>query len=93
MSILIPSIVPEMSRPPTPEMLVTLAERMSEKLVGSALMFGHVIPMELMWIGSQLGHLKLSAAGARPTLRKTPEAVLRVETSRRRGTRSFAPRR
>ena len=57
---------------------MTLADRVRTKFVGSAWMFGQVIPMASIWIGSQLGHMKLSPVAA-PTRQEDPEPVAGVE--------------
>ena len=75
-SIWMPSIEPENSRPAMPLIPVTLADSVRTKFAGSfSIVAGHLMPIELIWIGSQLGHLKLSPS-APPTLRKTPKPLL-----------------
>ncbi len=57
-----------------PWMPVTLADSVSTKLVGSVLMLGHWMPIESIWIGSQLGQLKLSPV-ARADRERDAEAL------------------
>ena len=77
-SIWIPWIEPENVSPAMPWMPVTLADSVSRKLVGSVLMFGHWMPIESIWIGSQLGQLKLSPLAAADRERDA-EALARPE--------------
>ena len=75
MSIWMPWIEPENVEPVRcPSMPVTLADSVSRKLVGSVLMFGHWIPIESMWIGSQLGQLRSCSPSAAPTESVTPKS-------------------
>ena len=74
-SILIPSIAPENSSPPTPCRPVTAAESVNTKSAGSFRMSGQVTPISVILIGSQLGHLKSSPVAA-PTLMNTPKPGL-----------------
>ena len=74
-SITMPSTVPENCRSSPPFMPVMLADRMSLKSAGWAWMSSQVIPIWVMAMGNQLGHLKLPPV-APPTLRNTPNPGL-----------------
>ncbi len=91
-SILTPSIEPENSSPDMPCKPVTLAERVSRKLVGSFWMSGQLMPISLILIGSHDGHLKLSPVAA-PTLMKTPNPglVTKVPSPRKAKLRPSPP--
>ena len=74
-SMRMPSTAPVNVSPGTAGMPAMLADRMIAKSAGSAWMSRHVMPISLMRIGSQLGHLNESPV-APPTLKKTPKPVL-----------------
>ena len=74
-SIFMPSIAPEKVMPASPLISVTLTDRVSTKSAGSAWMSGHWMPISVILIGRNFGHLKLSPV-AEPMPMKTPKPCL-----------------
>jgi hypothetical protein len=75
-----------------PWMPVTDADRVRTKSVGSFWMSAQVMPISVILIGSQVGHLKLSPVAA-PTLMKTPKPglVTKVPSPRKAKLRPSPP--
>ena len=91
-SILTPSMAPENSSPAMPCSPVTAAERVSTKSAGSSWMSRQVMPISVILIGSQAGHLKLAPSAA-PMDRNTPKPglVMKVPSPRKAKLRPSPP--